>query len=277
MEQKLETLVKPVHVDNSKRLEDYLNQARQLKARGISMFNHAKYAEAYVCLRTFNDLMNSIKYHNAYSQSQYRRELFKLNQDVPHTTNLQNNSQSRLRSLKSVQPSVRKLVIPMQLLDNFIALSYPNTENNTETLGILAGEPFGEELHLKGIILPKQSGASDSCECLDDEGLFKALEENNWLALGWIHTHPRHDLFLSSVDLHTQFNYQWLLKEAVAIVYSPMHRKGLGVFNLTEKGLQEIKQCPSRGFHRHSEGLFCEASHVQMVDSSLFQVIDLRT
>lgn len=38
---------------------------------------------------------------------------------------------------------------------------------------------------------------------------------------GWIHTHPRMDAFLSSVDLHTHANYQCLLAEAIAVVCAP--------------------------------------------------------
>ena len=46
--------------------------------------------------------------------------------------------------------------------------------------------------------------------------------EHNVITLGWIHTHPQFDLFLSSVDLHNQLGYQLQLPEAVAIVYSPI-------------------------------------------------------
>ena len=38
--------------------------------------------------------------------------------------------------------------------------------------------------------------------------------------VGWIHTHPAYDVFLSSVDMHNQYEYQKMLKEFIAIVCS---------------------------------------------------------
>jgi len=45
------------------------------------------------------------------------------------------------------------------------------------------------------------------------------------MTLGWIHTHPQYDLFLSAVDLHNQIAYQMQLPEAIAIVSSPIVSK----------------------------------------------------
>ncbi|KAI9920638.1 hypothetical protein PsorP6_000186 [Peronosclerospora sorghi] len=41
---------------------------------------------------------------------------------------------------------------------------------------------------------------------------------NELLTLVWIHTHPKQNWFLSSVDVHTQCGFQSILPEAVAIV-----------------------------------------------------------
>jgi STAM-binding protein len=40
------------------------------------------------------------------------------------------------------------------------------------------------------------------------------------ILLGWIHTHPAYDVFLSSVDMHNQYEYQNMLPEVLAIVCS---------------------------------------------------------
>ena len=40
------------------------------------------------------------------------------------------------------------------------------------------------------------------------------------IMVGWIHTHPAYDVFLSSVDMHNQYEYQKMLKEFIAIVCS---------------------------------------------------------
>ena len=38
--------------------------------------------------------------------------------------------------------------------------------------------------------------------------------------LGWIHTHPDYNAFLSSVDLHNHYLYQCMMAESIAIVVS---------------------------------------------------------
>ena len=73
------------------------------------------------------------------------------------------------------------------------------------------------------------------------------------IMLGWIHTHPDYQAFLSSVDMHNQYLYQSLLPEALALVVSVRHfhiytyllilqpnYKEIGAFRLTETGLAVI-------------------------------------
>ena len=38
--------------------------------------------------------------------------------------------------------------------------------------------------------------------------------------LGWVHTHPDYNAFLSSVDMHNHYLYQCMMPESVAIVVS---------------------------------------------------------
>ena len=56
--------------------------------------------------------------------------------------------------------------------------------------------------------------------------MFEAIERESVINLGWIHTHPEFELFLSSVDLHMQAGFQSTLREAIAIVYSPISSSG---------------------------------------------------
>ena len=64
--------------------------------------------------------------------------------------------------------------------------------------------------------------------CVNREGL---------LTFGWIHTHPTQTCFLSSIDMHTQFSYQIMMPEAIAIVMAPSKEPNSGVFTLTPKGM----------------------------------------
>lgn len=60
----------------------------------------------------------------------------------------------------------------------------------------------------------------------DEVGLLNAMEKLGVINMGWIHTHPEFELFLSSVDLHMQAAFQSTLREAIAIVYSPISQSG---------------------------------------------------
>ena len=58
----------------------------------------------------------------------------------------------------------------------------------------------------------------------DEMQLFNCQMKYDLRTIGWIHTHPGYDLFLSSIDLHTQLGYQMQLPEAIALVYSPIDK-----------------------------------------------------
>lgn len=74
------------------------------------------------------------------------------------------------------------------------------------------------------------------------------------MTIGWIHTHPQYDLFLSSVDLHNQLGYQSQLPEAIAIVYSPIKQEQYKIFRIKDSRVPEIQKCNKKGFHEHKDG-----------------------
>lgn len=127
-----------------------------------------------------------------------------------------------------------------------------------EFCGVLFGRLCNDVLTLTTIIIPKQTGTSDTVTMLNEEELWPIAEEKDLLQLGWIHTHPRHPLFLSSVDVHTHCGYQLQLDEAIAIVLAPTHTPNHGVFRLTDPpGMDVIKGCTKKGFHPHQAGNGC--------------------
>ena len=119
------------------------------------------------------------------------------------------------------------------------------------------------------------------------EDVWDVHDRENIIFLGWIHTHPEYDvflsrcyqcvvhlptsssflflLFLSSVDMHNQYEWQHMLPEALAIVCRCCNCQDLcsfhecftlvlsfmssikfdktGFLSLTEAGLQEIGRC----------------------------------
>jgi hypothetical protein len=84
------------------------------------------------------------------------------------------------------------------------------------------------------------------------------LEES---VVGWVHSHPTFDAFLSSVDQHMQYSLQCLSKRSIAVVTDS--KQEFKIFRLTSKGMDCVKDCPhAAGPHSHSlsfEEIFEEA------------------
>ena len=116
---------------------------------------------------------------------------------------------------------------------------------------------------------------------VDEMQIFKVQAKENLMTLGWIHTHPQFDLFLSSVDLHNQQAYQSQLKEAVAIVVSPVVvEPGFQTFRVRDEHMDDIQGCTREGFHRHvdrkGDEMFEVATHINYTRGDKIKVIDLR-
>ena len=76
-------------------------------------------------------------------------------------------------------------------------------------------------------MIPEQEVTSDTCDMKDEEELFKYVDGEDLMVLGWIHTHPMYECFMSSVDLHNHCGYQLMLPESVAIVCAPRYEPSL--------------------------------------------------
>ena len=181
-------------------------------------------------------------------------------------------------SLYSSSGGLRKLIVPHMLLAKFMSIAERNTSNNIETCGVLTGKLAQNRFQITHLLIPQQSGTSDSCTTSGEESIFEYQEKHDLITLGWIHTHPSQTAFLSSVDLHTQLSYQLMLPEAIAIVIAPKYNE-TGYFSLTpDHGLDLIANCRQSGFHPHAKDppLFAELDHVQLDDKSDVTLVDLR-
>ncbi|VDK81553.1 unnamed protein product [Litomosoides sigmodontis] len=172
----------------------------------------------------------------------------------------------------------KEVVVASDLVENFVRLAQINTNRNVETCGILCGSLIGGGVcRITHAVVPKQTGAADSCDTYNEEEVFAYQDANNLITLGWIHTHPSQTAFLSSIDLHTHCSYQLMLSEAVAIVVAPKFNE-VGIFRLSERGMKEICGCCKAGFHPHedSASLFFYCHDVRFEDSLTAVVVDLR-
>ena len=101
------------------------------------------------------------------------------------------------------------VMLPHIIIDRFTALAAPNTNLGThgiETCGVLAGRPLRDgSFQVAHLIIPEQIGGPDQCEMTAEERLLGYCLAEGLLTLGWIHTHPSQDCFMSSMDLHTHY------------------------------------------------------------------------
>ncbi|KAF8423859.1 hypothetical protein EV426DRAFT_601444 [Tirmania nivea] len=178
---------------------------------------------------------------------------------------------------------LRTIFLPANLRHKFLDIAYPNTKRNLETCGVLCGTLIQNALFITRLVVPEQEVTSDTCDMKDEEELFKYVDGEDLMVLGWIHTHPMYECFMSSVDLHNHCGYQLMLPESIAVVCAPRYEPSWGVFRLTDPpGVKTIMTCTQKSlFHPHEAGeeLYTDAmrpGHVVVVNEMEFEVIDLR-
>jgi len=170
------------------------------------------------------------------------------------------------RSLKpsaSSPAGLRTVNVPGDLISKFLEVAKVNSDRNIETLGTLGGQLCNNKFRVTHLLIPKQQGQSDSCTMDGIEDVWDIHDKENIIFLGWIHTHPAYSVFLSSVDMHNQYEWQHMLPEAIATVCS-IKDSVTGHLRLTEAGMAEIGDCSLTNFHPHSTRppLWTETDHV---------------
>ncbi|CAL9044189.1 unnamed protein product [Musa banksii] len=174
--------------------------------------------------------------------------------------------------------------ISVKLKEEFLDLAKENTNKDLETCGILGAFLKNHIFYITTLIIPKQESTSNSCQAINEEEIHAILDEMSLYPAGWIHTHPSQSCFLSSIDLHTQYSYQVMLPEAIAIVMAPTDPKSTcGIFRLTNPGgINVLKECKESGFHPHpsaSDGspIYESCSNIYENPNLRFEIIDLRS
>ncbi|KAN0014823.1 hypothetical protein ACTFIU_001142 [Dictyostelium citrinum] len=200
---------------------------------------------------------------------------------IPPTTTSKPNIDSSEASKK--YSKLRKIIVHGEVFQEFMRLAENNTKRSIETCGILSGTLSNDVFRITTIIIPKQEGTTDTCNTIEEHEIFEYQLENDLLTLGWIHTHPTQDCFLSAVDVHTHCSYQYLLQEAIAVVISPMANPNFGIFRLTDPpGLETVQKCKLKSFHPHPPvngiPIYTKVDHVELIwgKKSDSKVVDLR-
>lgn len=197
---------------------------------------------------------------------------------APSTSALNAHVPSFDRSAKpviSAPTGLRAVVIPGDLTKIFLNVAKSNSDRGVETLGTLGGSLKNNRFVISHLLIPRQVGKSDSCTMEGLEDVWDVHDKENIIFLGWVHTHPAYSVFLSSVDMHNQYEWQHMLPEALAIVCS-IKDNVVGNLRLTAAGMAEIGGCSQTNFHPHSKDLWEESSHVDVDDSKRVILKDLR-
>ncbi|KAI9891626.1 MAG: hypothetical protein M1814_002560 [Vezdaea aestivalis] len=116
---------------------------------------------------------------------------------------------------------LRSVLLPSGLRSSFLKVASANTASNIETCGVLCGTLISNALYISKLVIPEQTATSDTCETTNEGALFDYCDADDLLVLGWIHTHPTQDCFMSSRDQHTHCGYQVMMPESIAIVCAP--------------------------------------------------------
>lgn len=206
---------------------------------------------------------------------------------IPHVAEV-----SRITSADSASSSsdglaaskvLKDVHISAQLMEDFLALARDNTDKDLETCGVLGAFLKGGTFYVTTLIIPKQESTSNSCLALNEEEIFAIQNEQSLYPVGWIHTHPSQKCFMSSIDLHTQFSYQMMVPEAVAIVMAPTdNSRAYGIFRLSDpSGMNILKECKEAGYHPHRETsdgspIYDHCSNVYVNPNLRFEICDLR-
>ena len=83
--------------------------------------------------------------------------------------------------------NLRSVYIPDDLIAKFLSAAQANTNKNIETCGFLAGKLSKNTFVIESVIIPKQSGTSDTCNTTHEHELFDTIDSLNLITLGWIH------------------------------------------------------------------------------------------
>ncbi|KAL3501182.1 hypothetical protein ACH5RR_035631 [Cinchona calisaya] len=192
-----------------------------------------------------------------------------------HSESSVNRSTGR-KSLKDVHISAR-------LMEDFLDIAKDNTNKNLETCGVLGAFLEERTFYVTNLIIPKQESTASSCQALNEEEIFAIQNQQSLFPIGWIHTHPSQNCFMSSVDLHTQYSYQVMVPETVGIVVAPSDEsRKYGIFRLSDPvGMSILKECEEKEFHLHEEpadgsSIYEDCWNVYINPNLRLEVCDLR-
>ena len=89
-------------------------------------------------------------------------------------------------SLYSGSGGLRQVTVPNMLMAKFLSIAQSNTSSNIETCGFLTGRLSQNQFKITHLLIPKQTGTSDSCVTSGEETMFDYQEKHDLITLGWV-------------------------------------------------------------------------------------------
>jgi proteasome lid subunit RPN8/RPN11 len=142
-----------------------------------------------------------------------------------------------------------------------------------EVAGLLIGKSSGQYLEIWDAVTGEQYGTPAYVH-LDEEVMARVAEDLSRLGkglyiVGWYHSHPGLDVFLSPTDIDTQRRYQAMYPKAVALVVDPVeYAKTLKISSLKFKVFQISKEgkVVALPVSIGDEELMNEVEHIKQLD-----------
>lgn len=77
-----------------------------------------------------------------------------------------------------------------------------------------------EEIYLvTRIIIPPQTVSQTTCTTTNYSWISNLVYDSGLMLLGWVHTHPQFEAFLSQIDVHTAWEHQRVIPEFFSVVW----------------------------------------------------------
>lgn len=146
------------------------------------------------------------------------------------------------RSKKSVKKSQPRVVVTTEPLLKIAthAIKYANNSRRVwvEVIGLLAGVEKDDVIYVNDAY-PMGSGNAISVKIRNPNNYLKVwnlIRKTGNYIVGWYHSHPGYDLFMSTEDIATQRRYQTFYNKSIALVFDPTlvngKRWGFKIFRL---------------------------------------------
>lgn len=140
------------------------------------------------------------------------------------------------------QVKTKKVLVDVDVIAK--AFTFFAGKGHLEGAGLLRGKISGEYLLIKDIFCCENAESTTTNVKMKPENFSKAtsIKDGNYV-VGWSHSHPGFEVFMSPKDKSTQLNFQAMFPDAVSLVMNPFGKDGIDFkfFRYKDDNLEKIK------------------------------------